>query len=380
MTNRRNWNVAMAAALAAPLLAKAQTKPAPLPMPVAKDAPSSGSAVTLRIQSAYPEKEMLTGFGQQWAERVNALGGGRLKIEFLNVNSVAKTYELVSAVSQGKLDGGVTYTGYQHDVDPAFSLWSTGPAFGMDARMLMAWQKYGGGQELMAQLYKSKGMDVHSMLFMPFPTQPLGWFKKSVSRVDELKGLKFRTTGLSLEVWQELGAQAKPMPGSEVSAAIQKGDLDGGDFHNMTSDRLLGYNKAAQYCMLQSYSKATSTMEIVINSKAWDSLSAEHKLILETAASAISSESAAQMAEKNSRDYLELSESGTTFMRTPATILQAQLNAWDKVIVKHASQDALFAKIVNSQKEYAKRVTRWQSDVEVDYRNVYNHYFSRRLV
>ena len=383
MTNRRNWNLAIATALVAPILAKAEIKPTPLPMPAAKtpEVPSAGGpVVTLRVQTAYPDGEFLASFGKLWADRVNILGLGQLKVEFLNVNTVAKTFDVLPAVSQGKLDGGITFPGYQHGIDPAFSLWATGTAFGLDSRMIFAWQKYGGGQELMADLYKSKGLDVHSILFLPLPTQPLGWFKKNITKVDDIKGLKFRTTGLSLEIWKELGASVNPLPGSEVAPALQKGQLEGGDFNNLTSDRSLGYNKYAKYCMLQSYAKATNSLEIVFNQKVWEGLSPTHRAVLETAANAISAESAQLIADKNSRDYMELSESGTTFVRTPETILQAQLNAWDKVIMRHSSQDPRFAKIAQSQKEYAKRVTRWQGDVEVDYRNVYNHYFSRRLV
>lgn len=380
MTNRRNWNVAMAAALAAPLLARAQSKPAPLPMPNGKAPDGASTPLTLRVQTAYPDGEFLASFGKMWADRVNMLAAGQLRVEFLNVNTVAKTFEVATAVSQGKLDGGITFPGYQHDIDPAFSLWSTGTGFGLDSRMLFAWQKYGGGRELMTDLYKSHNLDIHSILFLPLPTQPLGWFTKNIVKVDDIVGLKFRTVGLSQELWKELGAVVQPLPASEVAAALQKGQLDGGDFNNLTSSRSVGLNKAAKYCMLQSYAKATNCLEIVFNAKVWDTLSPFQKEILETAANAISTESSQTIAEKNSLDYLELSETGTTFTRTPATILQAQLNAWDKVILRHSSQDPRFAKIAQSQKEYSKRVGRWQSDVEVDYRNVYNHYFSHRLV
>lgn len=368
MTNRRKF-ISTAAIAAAPLVLHAQSTPDP-----------SNAPVTLRVQSAFPPAEMLNSFGTQWAERVNALGAGRLRIELMPVGTVAKTFEVVTAVSQGKLDGGFTYSAYQHALHPAISLWCAGPAFGMDSRMLLAWHQFGGGKDLLAQLYKAMKLDVTSIPFMPLPTQPLGWFKTGLTKVEDIKGLRFRTAGLALEVMNELGALSKPLPGSEIGPAIQRGELDGGEFNNTSSDRSLGINKYAPVCMVQSYAEATGCLEMVFNTKTWAALAPEHRALLETVANAMSAEGPWQMAERNSIDYQELAQSGTQFLRTPAAILQAQLNAWDRVIAKHAGADPLFAAIIRSQKEYAKRATRWESDITPDYRHVYNHYFNRRVV
>lgn len=384
MTNRRNFlGHAAAATLAAPILAHAATpQPAPLPAgtPIVNKAATTTGPVVLKVQSSFPESEMLNGFGEQWAKRVNALGGGELKIEFLPVGAVAKAFAVTTAVSQGKLDGGHSRAAYLHEIHPAFSLWCTGPAFGMDSPMLLAWHQYGGGKELLAELYKAVNMNIVGIAYMPLANQPLGWFKKDIAKVEDLKGMKFRTAGLAMDIMQELGVDTMTASAAEIGPLIQSGKIDGGEYNNMTSDKAVGLNKYAKYCLIQSYSEATGCMELVFNSKVWNGLTPEHRMLIETVANAMSTEGSWQTADQNSADYQSLAETGTKFIRTPPPILQAQLNAWDRVVARYASKDPLFASVIKSQKEFAKRAGRWESDVTVNYRTVQNHYFSRRSV
>lgn len=388
MTNRRNFMghaaIAATATIASPLLVQAATAPMPAPLPVNPpiiNKPSAtGGSVVLRVQSSFPASEMLNNFGEQWANRVNALGGGGLKIEFLPVGTVAKAFGVTAAVSQGKLDGGHSRATYLHEVHPAFSLWGTGPAFGMDSPMLLAWHQHGGGKELLAELYKAVNLNIVGIAYVPMANQALGWFKKDVTKVEDLKGMKFRTAGLAMDIMNELGVSAMTAPASEIGELMKSGKIDGGEYNNMTSDKTIGLNKHAKYCLVQSYSEATGCMELVFNTKVWEGLSPEHRMLIETVANAISTEGLWQTANQNSSDYQSLAESGTKFIRTPPSILQAQLNAWDRVVARYASKDPLFASIIKSQKEFAKRAGTWESDVTVNFRTVQNHYFSRRSV
>ena len=103
----------------------------------------------------------------------------------------------------------------------------TGPAFGMDANMVLAWHKYGGGKELLAKLYDAIGGNVVSFLTGPMPTQPFGWFKKPITKTEDLKGLKFRTNGLAIDLFTEMGAAVNALPGGEIVPALDRGLLDG---------------------------------------------------------------------------------------------------------------------------------------------------------
>ena len=135
---------------------------------------------TLRFQSTWPTKDIFHEYALDFAKKVNEMSGGRLKIEVLPAGAVVKAFDLLDAVAKGTLDGGHGVVAYWYGKNTALALWGSGPAFGMDPNMLLAWHYYGGGKALIEEIYKSLNLDVVSFLYGPMPTQPLGWFKKPV--------------------------------------------------------------------------------------------------------------------------------------------------------------------------------------------------------
>jgi TRAP-type C4-dicarboxylate transport system substrate-binding protein len=219
-------------------------------------APSVVSAqgpVSMRWQSTWPSKDIFHEYALDYAKKVNDMTGGDLKIEVLPAGAVVPAFGLLDAVSKGTLDGGHGVLVYHYGKQTALALWGSGPAFAMDANMLLAWHKYGGGKELLAKLYASIGANVVSFPYGPMPTQPLGWFKRPITKVDDLKGLKFRTVGISIDVFQGLGSAVNALPGGEIVSALDRGLLDAAEFNNASSDRALGFADVSKVCMLQSY-------------------------------------------------------------------------------------------------------------------------------
>src|SRR3954447_25143838 len=153
--------------------------------------------IHMRWQSTWPSKDIFHEYALDFAKKVNDMTGGELRIEVLPAGAVVPPFGLLDAVSKGTLDGGHGVLVYHYGKQTALALWGSGPAYAMDANMLLAWHKYGGGKELLAKLYGSIGANVVSFLYGPMPTQPLGWFKRPVTKVDDMKGLKFRTVGIS---------------------------------------------------------------------------------------------------------------------------------------------------------------------------------------
>src|SRR5437867_383075 len=147
----------------------------------------SQEPVVWRLQSTWPAKDIFHEFALDFAK--NEMTGGALRIEVLPAGSVVKAFDLIDAVSKGTLDGGHGVLVYWYGKNPALALWGSGPAYGMDANMLLAWHKYGGGKELLADIYKSLNMDVVSFPYGPMPTERLGWYKKPVTSPADFKGL-----------------------------------------------------------------------------------------------------------------------------------------------------------------------------------------------
>jgi TRAP-type mannitol/chloroaromatic compound transport system substrate-binding protein len=209
------------------------------------------------------------------------------------------------------------------------------------------------------------------------PTQPLGWFKKPIAKVADLKGLKYRTVGLAVDIFTELGAAVNPLPGGEIVPALDRGLIDAAEFNNATSDRILGFPDVVKNCMLQSFHQSGEQFEILFNKGKLDALPAELKSIIEYAVQASSAEMSWKAIDRNSKDYADLKKQGIKFYKTPDAILKAQLDAWDKVVEKKSAENPFFKKVMDSQRAFAQRAGQWQNDYMVDFKIAYNRYFAK---
>jgi TRAP-type mannitol/chloroaromatic compound transport system substrate-binding protein len=335
------------------------------------------SPISMRWQSTWPAKDIFHEYAQDFASKVNAMSGGKLKIEVLPAGAVVKAFDLLDAVSKGTLDGGHGVVAYWYGKNSAVALWGSGPAFGMDPNMVLAWHNYGGGKQLLDDVYKSLNLDVQSFLYGPMPTQPLGWFKKPITKADDFKGLKYRTVGLAVDIFKDLGAAVNPLPGGEIVPALDRGLLDAAEFNNASSDRLLGFPDVTKVCMLQSFHQCSEQFEILFNKKKYDALPTELKAIIAHAVEAASADMSWKAIDRYSKDYIEMQEKqGIKFYKTPDAILRRQLEAWDKVAEAKSAENPTFKKIYESMRAFAQRSCRWQNDTLVDYKMAYNHFFA----
>ena len=351
---------ATAGTLGFPMIAKGQATP-----------------VSMRWQSTWPAKDIFHEYANDFAKKVNDMTGGELKIEVLPAGAVVPAFGLFDAVSKGTLDGGHGVLVYHYGKQNALALWGSGPAFGMDANQLLAWHKYGGGKALLEKLYASVGGNVVSFPYGPMPTQPLGWFKKPITKAEDFKGLKFRTVGISIDVFTALGAAVNALPGGEIVPAMDRGLLDAAEFNNATSDRILGFTDVSKTCMLQSYHQNAEQFEIMFNKTKFDALPGKMKAIIENAVEAASADMSWKAIDRYSKDYAEMSAQGIKFYKTPDAVLQRQLSGYDAAAAKKAEGNALFKEIEASQKAFAARVVKWDLDTNVQRRMAYNHYFGQ---
>src|SRR5690242_14093391 len=342
-------------------------------------APSVVSAqgpITMRFQSTWPSKDIFHEFANDFAKKVNDMTGGDLKIEVLPAGAVVPAFQLIDAVSKGTLDGGHGVLVYHYGKQTALALWGSGPGYAMDANMLLAWHKYGGGKELLNKLYQSIGANVVSFPYAPLYTQPLGWFKKPVTKPEDFQGLKYRTVGISIDVFTAMGAAVNALPGGEIVSAIDRGLLDAAEFNNASSDRALGFADVSKVCMLQSYHQNAEQLEITFNKTKFDALPDKLKAIISNAVEAASQDMQWKAIDRNSQDYITLQTTDKVkFYKTPDSVLKKQLEVYDDVVRKYAGSNPLFKEIVESQLAFAKRATQWEQDYVVNRRMAYEHYW-----
>jgi TRAP-type mannitol/chloroaromatic compound transport system substrate-binding protein len=351
-----------AATLGFPMIARGQTGP-----------------ISMRWQSTWPSKDIFHEYALDYAKKINDMTGGDLKIEVLPAGAVVPAFGLLEAVSKGTLDGGHGVLVYHYGKQNALGLWGSGPAFGMDANQLMAWHKYGGGKELLNKLYSSVGANVVSFPYGPMFTQPLGWFKKPVTKADDFKGLKYRTVGISIDLFTAMGAAVNALPGGEIIPAMDRGLIDAAEFNNMTSDRVLGFPDVSKVCMLQSYHQNAEQFEIMFNKTKYDALPEKMRAIIAYGVDAASADLMWKAIDRYSKDYVELqTKDKVRFYKTPDTVLQQQLVLYDQIAAKKSAENALFKEIFDSQKAFAERVVKWDMDNNVSRRMAYSHYFGQQ--
>jgi TRAP-type mannitol/chloroaromatic compound transport system substrate-binding protein len=339
---------------------------------------ANAKPITLKVQAAWGGGIFLE-FAKDYVNRVNKMSGGSLKIDLLGVGAVVKTAEMQTAVHKGVLDGAHLVTAYWYSKSPVASLFGTGPCFGWSANELMGWIQYGGGKDLYYELMHERlKLDLVGFFSGPMPAQPLGWFKEHITDSSQMKGLKYRTVGLAADVLQEMGMSVVQLPGGEIQPAMKSGLIDAAEFNNPTSDKDFGMQDVSKHYHLGSFHQSQECFEIIFNKGLYDKLPEEHRAILEYASEAASSDMAWKAMERYSQDLVELkTKHGVNVYRTPDSVMQDQLKAWDVVVDRISKDDPFFAKVIDSQKKWAERHGAYALQNAPDYRGAYEHYFGK---
>lgn len=331
--------------------------------------------ITLKFQTTWTVKDLYYEYARDYARMVSEMSGGRLRLSVLPAAAVAGTLHMQDAVNTGALDGGHSVATW-YDKNKAYSLFGTPPAFGWDSNTMLGWMKHGGGQALYDELLQNiLKLNLVGFITGPMPSQPLGWFKKEVKSLGDLKNIRYRTAGLAVDVMRELGVSVVTMGSADIVPAMKRGALDAAEFNNPSSDLAHGFPEAARTYMLRSFHQSTECLEIIFNKTKYESLPTELQAILRYATEAHSAEMAWKSMDHYSRD-LQLLESqyGVRVSETPEAILRAQLKAWDKVIA-NLSKDPFCARIIESQKAWSKRVVGFQIRNDPNRMLAYDHFF-----
>ncbi|MFM1939003.1 MAG: TRAP transporter substrate-binding protein [Burkholderiaceae bacterium] len=339
------------------------------------------STVVLKMQGAWGAKDIFNEMAEDYVKRVNEMSGGRLRIEYLVSGSVVKPFEVTDAVSKGVLDAGHTVAVYWYGKSKVASLFGSGPVTGANAEQTLGWMMAGGGYQLYEELQKNLNLNIKGFFAFPMPTQPLGWFKKAPPKTAaELKGYKYRTVGLAADLMQELGMKVTQLPGGEIVPAMERGVIDAFEFNNPTSDSRFGAQDVAKFYAMGSYHQAMEFFEIIFNRTKYDALSPDLKAILQYASEAVSSANTWKAQDNYSKDLQKLiTKDGVKVSRTSKEVFAAQIAAWDKVVAKLEAEDPFFKKVLQSQKDWARRVAYYSFFNEADYKTAYEHVFKTKL-
>jgi TRAP-type mannitol/chloroaromatic compound transport system substrate-binding protein len=350
--------------------------PQGLPVAVAQ-----GKTMTLKFQASWPSGLTLFDNFKMFAEKVEKMSGGRLKIETLPAGAVVGAFEVLDATARGVIDGGHTAPGYYSGKHWAAIPLSHGPVFGMDFIDFYGWYWEGGGVELLNEWYqKVLKLDVVSLPILAAGPQALGWFKQPINGWNDLKGFKFRIYGIGADVFKEAGMTVVVLPGAEILPAAERGVIDGAEWVGGIEDLKLGFHNVWKHHYTPGMHESVTVGDVIINKSTWDKLPEDLQEIIRNAAQATFYRWWVAWQKQNATAYKEMVEKhGVEVHRTPADVLDTFLKTYDAILEQKVAADPFIKKVVDSQKAYASLVVPYRRSTWPTYEYASDHYWKEQI-
>ena len=314
----------------------------------------------LKMQSTWPASSTLQDNFRMFADRVDKLTAGALKIETMAGGQVVPAFEVLDATNKKVLDGAHAVTYYWQGKDSAATLFASTPAgpFGMDHMDFLGWMYEGGGLEMYWDWYQNTiKMNVVAFPIQPSSPQAFGWFKRPIKSLKDFKGLKCRETGIVAEIFKRMGMSTVNMPGGEIAAAAQRGVIDCAEWVGGIEDLRLGLPQIYKYHYTPGMHEPSVVGEIIINADVWKSLPAQQQEAIRSAATETYVRWWVKWQKQNAEAMEEMrTKFGTQILRTPPEVLTAFLKAWDEIAAEESAKNPVFKKVYESQRAYAALV------------------------
>ena len=313
--------------------------------------------MTLKGQSSHPATSNLHLIFKLWADTVEKMSAGRLRIETHPGGAIVPPFEVFDAASKGVLDVGVAPFGFIQGRHPATIPMSHGPLFGMDGMDYYAWYYDGEGMKLLEEFYR----DILKLNLVGFPVptdypQGLGWFKKPIRNLADLKSVRFRIYGIGAETFGKLGVPVVTLAPNEIVPAMERGVIQGAEWINCLEDRKLGLHKVAKYYYTPGMHETVTGAQIMINKQVWAKLSPDLQEMIKVASVYATMQRNFAFNRETADACKELVKEGVQILRTPDDILKQFLDTWEKIQAEYAAKDPFYRKVIESQKKYAETV------------------------
>jgi TRAP-type mannitol/chloroaromatic compound transport system substrate-binding protein len=312
---------------------------------------------TLKMQASWPASLTLYDNFTQFAKRLEQLSGGRLKVEAMPAGQVVPAFEVLDATHKKVIDGAHTWAGYWVGKNKAAILFSGGPGgpLGMDQMDYLSWMWHGGGDKLRDKFYRETlKLNVVSLSILPSSPQALGWFKKDIKDLADLKGQKCRQTGVAAEIMNAMGMRTVNMPGGEIMPAAERGTIDCAEWVGGIEDLRFGFQTIWKYHYAPSLHESVSIGELLINGDVWKDLGANDQELVRTVATATMFDWWAKWQRQNAEALAEFKDKHKVNIKeTPKEFHSEFLKAWDKIATDEAAKNPVFKEVWESQKAFA---------------------------
>ncbi|MFZ4650181.1 MAG: TRAP transporter substrate-binding protein [Rubrivivax sp.] len=310
-----------------------------------------------RLTSGFPKPlDTIYGAAEVFAKKVSEMTGGKFQISVHAAGEIVPMPGLVDAVQAGTVEMGHTAPYYYFGKDETFALGCAIP-FGLNSRQMSAWVYEGNGLKLMREFYRTYNI-------MSFPggntgAQMGGWFRKEIKTVADLKGLKFRIGGFAGRVMERLGVVPQNIPGGEIYQALEKGTVDAAEWVGPYDDQKLGFNKVAPNYYYPGFWEGGPQLDFYVNTKAYDTLSAEYKAIIENAAAYAHVDMQAKYDARNPAALRQLVAGGTKLHRFPKDVMETAFKEGMALYSELSAKNPNWKKVYEDYSKFRSEQNLW---------------------
>jgi TRAP-type mannitol/chloroaromatic compound transport system substrate-binding protein len=352
-----------------------------VPAGAQQPAPAAGPR-TLKMQSTWPASSTLQENFKFFAERVDKLTSGQLKVDAMAAGQIVPPFEVLDATHRKVLDGAHAVSYYWIGKHKATTLFASTPAgpFGMDHMDFLGWMYEGGGLDLYWEMYqKEMKLNVIAFPILPSGPQAFGWFKRPIKNLADFKGMKCRQTGIVAEIFQKMGMQTVNMPGGEIVPSAQRGVIDCAEWVGGIEDLRLGLPQVFKYHYVPGMHEPSVVGELLINNDVWISLPAQQQEAIRSATVETLVRWWVRWQKQNADAIVEMrTKYGTVILRTPPDILIAFLKAWDEMAKEESAKNPFFKKVLDSQRAWASVVVPAKRFMNPPYSFAANYYWPEK--
>jgi TRAP-type mannitol/chloroaromatic compound transport system substrate-binding protein len=340
------------------------------------------AAKQLKMQSTWPASLTLQDNFRFFAERMDKLTGGQVKIEAMAAGQIVPAFEILDATHKKVIDGGHGVSYYWVGKNKAATLFSATPAgpFGMDHFDFLGWLHEGGGNALYEEFYRDVlKLNVIGMPIGGSSPQAMGWFKRPIKDLADFKGMKCRQTGIVAEIYQRMGMTTVNMPGGEIIPSAQRGVIDCAEWVGGIEDLRLGLPQVWKYHYTPGMHESNSMLELIVNTDVWKTFSPQQQEAWRAATLETFVRWGVRWQKQNADAIEEMrTKHGTQMLRTPPAILVDFLKTWDKIAAEESEKSPFFKKVLDSQREYASKVVPAKRFMFPPYSFAANYYFPEK--
>lgn len=317
----------------------------------------AGPAEPVRLATLLAYGTHLPGLGEpavKLARLIKERSGGTLLLDLKQPGDGAKPHEILDKVASGEVDAGFSTASFWAAKLPAAALFSGYP-FGPDGKTYLAWFEQGNGRKLYQEMYDHAGLKVHVMPCAFGGAETAGWFLKEIKTTDDLKNLRMRIFGLGGRVMARLGATTLIIPGGNLLAAFEKGEIDAAELYPPAVDERQGLKEKVKLIYVPGWHQPETVLELIVNKERWEALSERERGLIEGACLATLLATLTDSAKLQALALANLAKEGVKIEAFPESVLASLRASWGEIAKEEGDRDYFFKTVLDDIEKFVAK-------------------------